>query len=122
MTNGNQFLAQDHGFRSTTLRRHTAAFSDFMSIHIESGEPRRGTIEIEYFSNTLITEDALERLIRSFQKEPISSEALVNRMLDQIIKSCITKHARVSGSWASSDGMRLTVQASHPGNGGIRAA
>ena len=57
---------------------------------------------------------SLKYYLASWRNTPLFNEEVVNRILDDIVRSCAPKKAIVRGEFSARGGIRLTCQASVP--------
>lgn len=98
-------------------RRYTIHLSapDFASLCPVTGQPDSARIEILYIPDKKCIETkSLKFYLASYRNHPLFNEAVVNRILDDIIKACRPREAIVRGQFAPRGGIQLTCEARHP--------
>ena len=86
-----------------------------------TGQPDFGRIEIEYVADKLCLESkALKLYLFSYRAHPGFHEAVVNRMLDDIVRAIRPRRLRVRGVFNPRGGIALTVTACWPANRKLR--
>lgn len=80
-----------------------------------TGQPDFGRIEIEYVADKLCLESkALKLYLFSYRSLPSFHEAVVNRVLDDIVRAIRPRRLRVCGVFNPRGGIALTVTAGWP--------
>ena len=78
-------------------------------------QPDFGTITIEYIPDQQCLESkSLKLYLFSFRNYGAFHEEAVNRILDDIVKVCKPRKARVIGNFNPRGGIAITVTAEHP--------
>ncbi|MBN1671728.1 MAG: NADPH-dependent 7-cyano-7-deazaguanine reductase QueF [Kiritimatiellae bacterium] len=78
-------------------------------------QPDFGTITIEYVPDTLCLESkSLKLYLFSYRNHGTFHEEAVNRILDDLVKACRPRRARVSGRFNPRGGIAITVTAQYP--------
>ncbi len=98
-------------------RRYTIhlAAPDFASLCPVTGQPDSARIEILYIPDKKCIETkSLKFYLASYRNHPAFNEAIVNRILDDIVKACRPREAVVRGQFAPRGGIQLTCEARHP--------
>ncbi len=92
--------------------RHVAP--EFTSVCPKTGQPDFGTIEIEYVADQLCVElKSLKFYLQSYRNEGVFYEALVNRILDDLVSCLSPTWMQVTGSFTPRGGMHSTVTAEY---------
>ena len=95
-------------------RIHLSA-SEFTSICPVTGQPDSAHLEITYVPDQLCVETkSLKFYLASFRNFPSFNEAIVNRILDDLVKACTPKQMHVRGEFSSRGGIQLTCEAKFP--------
>ena len=95
-------------------RDYTIAHScpEFTSVCPKTGQPDFATIELEYVPDALCMElKSLKLYYYSFRNEGIFYEAVVNRILDELVASCQPRWMRVTGRFNVRGGIGSVVVA-----------
>jgi 7-cyano-7-deazaguanine reductase len=80
-----------------------------------TAQPDFGHISIEYVpAKHCVESKSLKLYLFSFRNEGAFGEAVVNRILDDFVKACAPRRARIKGSFTPRGGIRLEVTASYP--------
>ena len=88
---------------------------EFTSICPVTGQPDFGRIVIEYVPNRRCVESkALKLYLGAFRQQGAFAEAIVNRILDDLVRACRPRRATVTGDFTPRGGIALRVTASHP--------
>jgi len=88
---------------------------EFTSLCPRTGQPDFGTIIITYCPNQRCLElKALKFYLQSYRNEGIFYEALVNRILDNLVAACSPRRMTVTGSFHARGGITTSVTAQHP--------
>lgn len=101
----------------TPGRHYTIHLSapDFSSVCPVTGQPDAAHIEILYIPNERCVETkSLKFYLASFRNYRAFNEAIVNRILDDLVEACEPHQAIVRGRFASRGGIQLTCEARHP--------
>ena len=89
---------------------------EFTSICPVTGQPDFAKIMIEYIPGKLCVESkSLKLYLGSFRNQGAFAEAIVNRMLDDVVKACKPRRAIVTGDFTARGGIAIRVIATHPG-------
>jgi 7-cyano-7-deazaguanine reductase len=95
-------------------RIHLAA-SEFSSICPVTGQPDSAHLEITYVPDQLCVETkSLKFYLASYRNYPAFNEAIVNRILDDLVKACAPKQMHVQGEFGARGGIQLTCEARFP--------
>jgi 7-cyano-7-deazaguanine reductase len=85
---------------------------EFTSVCPKTGQPDFATIELEYIPDALCLElKALKLYYYGFREEGIYYEAVVNRILDELIAACQPRWMRVIGNFNVRGGISSVVVA-----------
>ncbi len=85
---------------------------EFTSVCPKTGQPDFATIELEYVPDqTCIELKSLKLYYYSFRNEGIFYEAVVNRMLDDLVGTCAPRWMRVTGHFNVRGGISSVVTA-----------
>lgn len=88
---------------------------EFTSVCPKTGLPDFGKITIKYLPKKKCLElKSLKMYILAYRNLGIFSENVVNRMLEDIVKSCQPEKAEVSGIFNPRGGIDITVTARYP--------
>lgn len=88
---------------------------EFTSLCPNTGQPDFGTISICYCPNELCLElKALKIYLHGYRSEGIFYEALVNRILDDLVAACRPRFMDVSGHFTARGGITTTVTVCYP--------
>lgn len=89
---------------------------EFTSVCPKTGQPDFATIELEYIPDELCLElKALKLYYYSFRNEGIYYEAVVNRLLDELVAACQPRYMRISGHFNVRGGISSVISAEHGG-------
>lgn len=98
--------------RSYTI--HLSA-PDFASLCPVTGQPDSAHIEVIYIPDKLCIETKSWKFyLASYRNHASFNEAIVNRILDDIVTACRPKQVIVRGKFAPRGGIQLTCEARHP--------
>ena len=87
---------------------------EFTSVCPKTGQPDFATIELEYVPDQLCIElKALKLYYYSFRNEGIFYEAVINRILDELVEACQPRWMRVRGRFNVRGGIDSVVTAEH---------
>ena len=88
---------------------------EFSSICPVTGQPDCAHLEITYVPDQLCLETkSLKFYLASYRNFPAFNEAIVNRILDDLVKACAPKQMHVRGEFGSRGGIQLTCEAKFP--------
>jgi 7-cyano-7-deazaguanine reductase len=91
---------------------HTAP--EFTSVCPKTGQPDFGTIVVRYVPDRLCLElKSLKLYLNAFRDRGIFYEAVVNRILDDLVGSCAPRRMEVRGDFRVRGGISSVVSASH---------
>ncbi len=93
---------------------------EFTSVCPKTGLPDFGVITINYIPDKLCLElKALKYYFLDFRDKGIFYEAVINRILDELVKACQPRFMEVTGEFTTRGGMHSKVSAVHdPGKRG----
>ena len=105
-------------FPNRTLGRnyriHLSA-PEFSSICPVTGQPDSAHLEILYIPDEKCVETkSLKFYLASYRNHAAFNEAIVNRVLDDIVKACAPKQVVVRGEFGARGGIQLTCEARFP--------
>lgn len=87
---------------------------DFTSLCPVTGQPDFAQIVIEYIPDQRCIETkSLKLYLASFRNSCAFNEAVVNRMLDDLVAACQPRYMKLEGKFAARGGIALTVTAEH---------
>ncbi len=94
------------------LIRHVAP--EFTSLCPKTQQPDFGTIEIEYVADALCIElKNLKFYLQSYRDVGVLYEAVVNRILDDLVAACHPRKMTVTGEFTARGGMHSAVTAEY---------
>ncbi len=105
----------------TPGRQYTIHLSapDFASLCPVTGQPDSAHIEILYIPGERCVETkSLKFYLASYRNHAAFNEAIVNRILDDLVAACAPLQAVVRGRFAPRGGIQLTCEARHPDRDG----
>ncbi len=105
----------------TPGRQYTIHLSapDFASLCPVTGQPDGAHIEILYIPGELCVETkSLKFYLASYRNHAAFNEAIVNRILDDLVAACAPRQAVVRGRFVPRGGIQLTCEARHPDRDG----
>lgn len=95
--------------------RITLTAPEFSSICPVTGQPDCAHIEIVYVPDKVCIETkSLKFYLASYRNFPSFNEAIVNRILDDVVKACAPRQALVRGEFGARGGIQLTCEARFP--------
>jgi 7-cyano-7-deazaguanine reductase len=95
-------------------RIHLSA-PEFSSICPVTGQPDSAHLEILYIpAEKCVETKSLKFYLASYRNHASFNEAIVNRVLDDLVKACAPKQAVVRGRFGARGGIQLTCEARHP--------
>lgn len=98
--------------RPYTIRLDCPEFTSLCPI---TGQPDFATISIEYVPGDRCLESkALKLYLFSFRNTGSFGEAIVNRILDDLVAACRPRSAAVTGAFTPRGGIGITVTAAYP--------
>ncbi len=87
---------------------------EFTSVCPKTGLPDFGTITINYIPDKLCIElKALKYYFLEFRNQGIFYEAVINMILDDLVKACQPRYMEVRGDFTTRGGLHSTVMAVH---------
>lgn len=101
----------------TPGRNYTIHLSapDFASLCPVTGQPDAAHVEILYIPDERCVETkSLKFYLASYRNHASFNEAIVNRILDDLVTACAPKQAIVRGRFVPRGGIQLTCEARHP--------
>jgi 7-cyano-7-deazaguanine reductase len=88
---------------------------DFTSLCPVTGQPDFASIVIDYVPGRRCLETkALKIYLAAYRNEPAFNEAVINRILDDLVRACAPRQMSIEGRFAARGGIALTVVAQHP--------
>ncbi|HSV74963.1 MAG TPA: preQ(1) synthase [Chthonomonadales bacterium] len=88
--------------------------SEFTSICPITGNPDFATIAIDYVPDRLCIElKSLKYYLFGYRQQGVFYEAVVNRILDDLVAACAPRRMSVSGSFGVRGGISSVVTAEH---------
>jgi 7-cyano-7-deazaguanine reductase len=88
---------------------------EFTCLCPRTGQPDFATIRIVYTPDALCVElKSLKLYLWSYRNEGAFHEEVVNRILDDLVKSCEPRRMRVAGDFLIRGGIHTIVTATHP--------
>lgn len=102
---------------SHPARRYWIKFDcpEFTAICPITGQPDFGVITIEYIPNRWCLESkSLKLYLFAFRNFGSFHEETVNRILDDLVKVCRPRQARITGRFNPRGGIAITVTAEYP--------
>ncbi len=88
---------------------------EFSSLCPVTGQPDTAHVEIVYIPNEKCVETkSLKFYLASYRNHPAFNEAIVNRILDDIVAATAPKQCQVRGEFGSRGGIQLTCEARYP--------
>ena len=88
---------------------------EFTSMCPVTGQPDFAHLRIEYVADELCIETkSLKFYLSSFRNTRSFNEAIVNRILDDLVAACRPRYALVHGEFSPRGGISVTVDAEHP--------
>ncbi len=103
-------------FPSPARRPYAIRFEtgEFTSLCPVTGQPDFARIEIEYVPERRCVESkSLKLYLASFRNVRAFNEAVINRILDDFVRACAPRFARVTGDFAARGGVAIRVVAEH---------
>ena len=95
--------------------RITFESREFTSMCPVTGQPDFAQLRIEYVPDARCIETkSLKFYLASFRNTRAFNEAIVNRILDDLVAACHPRWALVHGEFAARGGIALTVDAEYP--------
>jgi len=98
--------------RRDYLIRHVAP--EFTSVCPKTGQPDFGTIEIEYVAARQCIElKSLKLYLQGYRNAGVFYEAVVNRILDDLVAACRPRRMNVTGRFTPRGGIHSVVTAAY---------
>jgi 7-cyano-7-deazaguanine reductase len=92
---------------------------DFTSLCPVTGQPDFAEIVVEYVPDERCIETkSLKLYLASYRNVPSFNEAVINRILDDLVAACHPRRMRLEGRFVARGGLALTVIAEHPQDAG----
>jgi 7-cyano-7-deazaguanine reductase len=111
-------------FKNENARRDywiTFECGEFTSMCPVTGQPDFAELEIRYVPDQLCIETkSLKYYLASFRNTRSFNEAIVNRILDDLVAACGPRRAIVHGRFAPRGGISVVVDAEYPDDATIR--
>ena len=87
---------------------------EFTSVCPKTGLPDFGTITINYIPDKLCLElKALKYYFLTFRDKGIFYEAVINQIIDDMVKECHPRYMEIIGDFSTRGGMYSTVKTVH---------
>lgn len=87
---------------------------EFTSVCPKTGLPDFGAITIEYIPNELCLElKSLKYYLLEYRDMGIFMENIANKILDDVVKACKPKVARITGEFTPRGGLKSVIVAEH---------
>lgn len=97
--------------RNYTIRLETHEFSSLCPV---TGQPDAANIVITYVPDQSCVETkSLKYYLASYRNHPSFNEAIVNRILDDLVAATAPQWMKVEGKFAQRGGIQLTTTAEH---------
>jgi 7-cyano-7-deazaguanine reductase len=91
--------------------------SEFTCICPRTGQPDFATIRIVYVPDQICVElKSLKLYLWSYRNEGAFHEAVINKILDDLVQACRPRKMTVTGDFNVRGGIHTTVTASHAGS------
>ncbi|MBI3986607.1 MAG: NADPH-dependent 7-cyano-7-deazaguanine reductase QueF [Lentisphaerae bacterium] len=88
---------------------------EFTALCPVTAQPDFGRLEIDYSPRRRCVESkSLKLYLFSFRNQGVFHEAVVNRILDDLVGACRPRKARVTGRFNARGGIAITVTAEYP--------
>lgn len=103
-------------FPSPARRPYVIRFEtgEFTSLCPVTGQPDFARIEIEYVpARRCVESKSLKLYLASFRNVRAFNEAVINRILDDFVRACAPRFARVTGDFSARGGVAIRVVAEH---------
>jgi len=105
-------FANPHPGRDYVVRFDCPEFTSMCPV---TGQPDFGRIVIEYVPNRRCVESkALKLYLGAYRMHGAFAEAIVNRILNDLVAACRPRRAIVTGDFAPRGGIALRVTAAYP--------
>ena len=90
---------------------------EFTSLCPITGQPDFGSITVSYVPDRLVVESkSLKLYLWSYRNQGVFHEAVVNRILDDLVKAVKPRQMQVTGTFRVRGGIAITVVAGYPNN------
>jgi len=87
---------------------------EFTSVCPKTGQPDFATVTIDYIPNeTCLELKALKLYFFAFRQQGIFYEAVINRILDDLVEACQPRYMQVKGDFNVRGGFSSVVTAEH---------
>lgn len=87
---------------------------EFTSVCPKTGQPDFATVTIDYIPNeTCLELKALKLYFFAFRQQGIFYEAVINRILDDLVEACQPRYIQVKGDFNVRGGFSSVVTAEH---------
>lgn len=91
---------------------------EFTSVCPKTGQPDFGAITVDYVPESLCLElKALKFYFQAYRQQGIFYEAVVNRMLDDLVAACRPRRMTIRGEFSVRGGFSSVVTAEHDAGG-----
>jgi 7-cyano-7-deazaguanine reductase len=88
---------------------------DFTCLCPVTGQPDFARIEIDYVPDRHCVESkSLKFYLASYRNERAFNEAVTNRILDDFVKACSPREAKITTQFSARGGIALSVRAEYP--------
>ena len=88
---------------------------EFTSLCPITGQPDFGAITVSYIPGRLVVESkSLKLYLWSYRNQGVFHEAVVNRILDDLVKAVKPRQMQVTGNFRVRGGIAITVVAGYP--------
>jgi len=95
--------------------RHPMYFADFLFLCPKTKEVDRGDITIDYAADDVAVDPkSFEEYLTSFRSTEIGREAVVNQILDDVVKACHPRNILVRGQFRLRDSFRVRIESRYP--------
>lgn len=89
---------------------------EFTSVCPKTGHPDFGTITFQYTpAETCVELKSLKLYLQGYRNKGIFYEAVVNKILDDFVKACSPKKARVTGDFSARGGITSHITVDYVG-------
>jgi 7-cyano-7-deazaguanine reductase len=96
---------------------------DFTSLCPVTGQPDFARITLDYVPDQACLETkALKFYLTSFRNEPAFNEAVINRILDDLVRACRPRVLKIEGKFSPRGGLGLAVVVEYPSAGAAAGA
>jgi 7-cyano-7-deazaguanine reductase len=88
---------------------------EFTSVCPKTGHPDFGEISIRYVPDAACIElKSLKYYLNDYRNQGIFYEAVINKILDDLVAACNPRRMTVTGAFTARGGITTTVVAEHP--------